>query len=312
MKDQWLRYLVDPIDGTPLKYRATQDCLFNPTTQQCYFIEKGVPILLKPQAAASTRSSVHHERQQTQFRYVDHYQKDAEAFDYFEPYTDGATVHENRRLHEAVLRQIPARAEVVLDVGSGGAWVAQALKDSAKRVISFDISSKNTIAALQKHPYDNHLAVTGDVYALPFAPRSIDCIIAAEVIEHVPDPASFLECLLQVLKPDGKLIVTTPYNETIQYSLCIHCNCVTPQHAHLHSFNEKSIRALLPDDPRFRVATTTFSNKALTMLRTHLVLKYLPFGLWRLIDSLANRLIQKPARLMMVIEPQSQRVMPNE
>ncbi|MFK7935574.1 MAG: methyltransferase domain-containing protein [Saprospiraceae bacterium] len=301
MKPALLKYLVDPTDGTSLQHDAQANELYNPTSNQRYAIEKGVPVLLKPQAVETTQSSIHHERQSTDFHYVDHYQKDAEAFDYFEPYTDGATVHENRRLHEAILCQIPKNAEVVLDVGSGGAWLAQALEKSGKEVISFDVSTKNTIAALAKYPYENHHAVTGDVYALPFAPQSIDCIVTSEVIEHVPNPASFLQCLLKVLKPSGKLIVTTPYNEKIQHSLCIHCNCVTPLHAHLHSFTKDKIKSLLTDNQRTRAATKVFSNKALTTLRTHVLLKYLPFSVWRIVDGMVNKVIKKPARLMMVV-----------
>lgn len=302
MKKALLSYLTDPIDGAALQYDAATNELVNPKTQQRYAIRRGVPILLKPQAEESTQSSIHHQRQQTDFHYVDHYQKDARAFDYFEPPTDGATLHENRRLHEVILREIPPTAQTVLDVGSGGAWLAQALKDSQQQIISFDIAPKNTIAALQKYPYENHHAVTGDVYALPFAPHSIDCIVTAEVIEHVPNPATFLQALLKILKPNGKLIVTTPYNEKIQYSLCIHCNCVTPLHAHLHSFTQDKIRTLLPPPQRAAAITKVFSNKALTTLRTHVLTKYLPFGAWRTLDGLVNRIIKKPARLMLVVK----------
>lgn len=301
MKQALLKYLVDPVDGTPLKYDSDNQQLYNHTRDNRYQIESHVPILLKKQAKEAVKQSQHHERQQTAFHYVDHYQKDAQAFDYFEPYTDGATLHENRRLHEAILTEIPKTAAVVLDVGSGGAWLAQALKNSNKEVISFDISKKNTIAAITKYPFTNHHAVTGDVYALPFAPDSIDCIVTAEVIEHVPDPASFLNCLLKVLKPTGTLIVTTPYNEKIQYSLCIHCNCVTPLHAHLHSFTKDKIKSLVTDNQLLSVQTTTLSNKALTTLRTHVLLKYLPFNIWKMIDKVVNKMINKPARLMMKI-----------
>lgn len=301
MNQALLKYLVDPADGTPLKYDLKNSQLYTEHNNNRYNIESNVPILLKQQAEQEVKQSQHHELQQTNFHYVDHYQKDAIAFNYFEPYTDGATVHENRRLHEAIVKEIPKQAEVVLDVGSGGAWLAQALKNAGKQIISFDISPKNTKAAISKYPFENHHAVTGDVYALPFAPNSIDCIVTSEVIEHVPDPASFLACLLKVLKPQGKLVVTTPYNEKIQYSLCIHCNCVTPLHAHLHSFTKEKIKSLVAERELTNVETKTLSNKALTTLRTHVLLKYLPFRAWEMIDKVVNRIINKPARLMMKI-----------
>jgi len=46
----------------------------------------------------------------------------------------------------------------------------------------------------------------------------------------------------------------------------------------------------------------TFSNKALARLRTHILLRYLPFTNWQDIDRLANRIYPSPTRLMMNIQ----------
>lgn len=50
----------------------------------------------------------------------------------------------------------------------------------------------------------------GDVSALPYAGGSLDLLIASEVIEHLPDPASVIKELARVLKPGGKLVLTMP------------------------------------------------------------------------------------------------------
>ena len=241
-------------------------------------------------------------KQKVPFKYIDHYEKDAEYFDYFELPTDGATLHEHRRLHEMILRAIPGSAASVLDVGCGGAWLAQALSDSDLTVVSFDAAHKNTTTAIKRFPSEKHFAATGDANHLPFADDSFDTIVSAEVIEHVPIVSIYLDSLLRVLKPGSRLILTTPYNETIQYSLCIHCNRQTPLHAHLRSFNEKTLERYVSGRGDITCTPTTFSNKALLLLRMHTLLKFFPHKFWLGIDKIANKVVAKPIRLMYILD----------
>jgi SAM-dependent methyltransferase len=52
--------------------------------------------------------------------------------------------------------------------------------------------------------------VVGDALHLPFPDGSFDKIIAAEVLEHIPDDMSAMAELLRVLRPGGRLAVTVP------------------------------------------------------------------------------------------------------
>ena len=52
--------------------------------------------------------------------------------------------------------------------------------------------------------------VNGDATQLPFADESFDKVIAAEVMEHVPDDVGALRELTRVLRPGGVLAVTVP------------------------------------------------------------------------------------------------------
>ncbi|WP_116106251.1 class I SAM-dependent methyltransferase [Lewinella sp. IMCC34191] len=234
--------------------------------------------------------------------YVEHYHLDALESDYFAPIEDGATRHESDRLHGELLRLIPEAADTVLDVGCGGAWVARELLPVKRAVISFDLAIRNTTEAIKRYPAPNHFAVTGDAFNLPFRDGSIDAILSSEVMEHVPDVPRYLENLVRVVRPGGTIVISTPYNERIQYSLCIHCNRPTPLHAHLHSFNERLVQDLLnPFADRITYRTQTLSNKVLLMLQTHKLLRHLPHAAWRSVDTLANRVLNKPARLLIVI-----------
>ncbi len=52
--------------------------------------------------------------------------------------------------------------------------------------------------------------VRGDLLALPFPDASFDRVIAAEVLEHIPDDAAAIAELVRVLKPGGVAAVTVP------------------------------------------------------------------------------------------------------
>jgi SAM-dependent methyltransferase len=233
--------------------------------------------------------------------YLDHYAKDAEFFDYFAAPEDPATRHENRRLHEAICRNLPREPSTILDIGCGGAWFAKAATPLGHTVVSFDAAKLNTIRALREVPHPNHFAVTGDANALPFRPESFDTVVSAEVIEHVAKLEPYLNNILRVLKPGGRAIISTPYNEKIQYSLCIHCNCSTPLHAHLRSFKENTLDKYIAGSSGVSISSIVFSSKVLLFLRTHAILKFLPHRLWRFIDSVTNAIIRKPCRLIYIL-----------
>ncbi|NLT50772.1 MAG: class I SAM-dependent methyltransferase, partial [Ignavibacteria bacterium] len=163
------------------------------------------------------------------FRYAEHYKKDAAEFDYFEERC-GATEHDERRLREYIISLIPNSVDTILDVGCGSAWIAKNMLPKHKKVISLDISVTNPKKALSIYPFSNHSGLTADSFFLPFRSNSFSCIVASEIIEHVVSPADFVKELIRVLKPSGKLIISTPYKEKIQYVLCIHCNRTTPLH----------------------------------------------------------------------------------
>ncbi|MCB9265955.1 MAG: methyltransferase domain-containing protein [Lewinellaceae bacterium] len=294
-----LDILISPDNGQPLEWK--NGGLRVAGNGLAYKVEAGVPVLLPQNAREVSTQAEQHQRLGSRFFYVEHYQVDAEVFDYFQDYEDEGANHEIRRLHETIISEVPDAAASILDVGCGNAWVAGYFCPKGKTVCSMDISTRNPQRAIEKYPFGHHYAVVADAYRLPFREGAFDCIIASEIIEHVPDPGAFIGSLLKVLRPGGQLIITTPYNEKLQYSLCIHCNRPTPQHAHIHSFTMKKMLALTPGELVAGKRIYTFGNKALIRLRMHVFLKYLPFTVWRIVDKLSNRLVRKPSRIMYAI-----------
>ncbi len=274
--------LVCPQTRKPLQQR--EDGLYSPEAGQLYPFVMGVPdfVIKKPEDES--------------FDYAEHYQVDAEEFDYFEE-PKGATAHEEKRLHQTIIRSVPASAKTILDAGCGRGWVAAHYIPKNKQVFSLDITPKNPAIAFRRVPSSNHTPIAADAFSMPFRDDSLDCVISSEVIEHVTDPAGFVQELFRVLKPGGSLIITTPYKEKIRYTLCIHCNKKTPINAHLHSFDEKKLENLLPGADLHTFRWKTFANKGLIHFYTHVLIKYFPYRLWTITDSLANRIAGQPLRI---------------
>lgn len=230
------------------------------------------------------------------FDYKNHYKIDAQEFDYFEERT-GATEHDERRVHEFIQSSLDTTCKTLLDIGCGNGWVAEYFCEKEINVISSDISSTNTKKVIEKVKSNFHTAVTTDSYFLPLKSNSIDCVIASEIIEHLTSPKDFITEMFRVIKPGGKVIITTPYREKLRYYLCIHCNQKTPVHAHINSFDE-NILSSLGDGLNCNISWKTFGNKLLIFARTYLLLRFLPFRLWKFLDLIANKFYYKPVHII--------------
>lgn len=259
-----------------------------------YPVRKGIPVLIKSEARNNSDLKTENPEITPEFDYLLHYKTDAEKFDYFEEHR-GATEHSERRVREYTAKFMPQPAKTILDIGCGSAWVAKAFLPQAKIVYSLDASEKNPSEALKRYPSEHHYGVAGDAFALPFADNSFDAVIAAEIIEHVVDPASFVAEAVRVIKPGGRVIISTPYKEKLRYELCIHCQQMTPMNAHLHSFDERLLESL---NKSTEFSWVAFNNKLLVFARTHPILKLFPFGLWKLTDKVANVIFKKPMNIV--------------
>lgn len=272
-----LERLVCPACKLRVEVDDLQSELHCPTCS--YSVVDGIPIMMIKSKQPEKKD----------FDYLEHYKKDAEEFDYFEKST-GATEHSERRIREYTTLQIPKEAKSILDVGCGSAWLAKEYMGKEVFICSLDATIVNTSKALKTYPSIYHAAVVADAYKLPFADGSFDCVVAAEIIEHVIDPSAFVKELLRVVSPTGVLVISTPYKEAIRYALCVHCNQKTPLNSHLHSFDENKLRNIYDPVSAISFKWIAFNNKLLVFARTYTILRYLPFTLWRIIDSCANTL----------------------
>ncbi len=300
MNKQYLDLLINPKNGEPFIFNENKEKIICKTSGDEFEAKSGIPIIKEIKEQEGLGSTKLHKNHSSTFQYLSHYEKDAELFDYFEEPACKATEHEELRLHETIFSSIKNNNTFLLDVGCGNGWASLMGNKKGLKVISMDISSRNPTQALKNNNNPNHYGLVADVYNLPIKEKSLEYIIASEIMEHVINPTKFVDILYGKLKNGGKLIITTPYNEKLNYSLCVHCNSMTPNHAHIHSFSENNITKLIP--PGCQWKWKKFSNKLLAKLRTHIILQFVPYRLWCLIDKIANKIANKPTRLLIEIK----------
>jgi SAM-dependent methyltransferase len=227
--------------------------------------------------------------------YINHYKKDAVLFNYFE---DNKYDNDyNNRLHNFIISFVKNNNNYILDIGSGGGWTASKLKHKGSLFLT-DLSHKNLYLIKKEKQIES---IVADAMALPYKANRFDYIIISEVLEHINEPDKVIKCLIDTLKKGGKIIITTPYDEKIKYSLCIHCNQVTPVNAHLHSFNIESMKNICSNFAFSSLKFYKFGNKLFTITRLSYLFSFLPFSLWRIIDKILNFFIDKPNTLITII-----------
>jgi 2-polyprenyl-6-hydroxyphenyl methylase / 3-demethylubiquinone-9 3-methyltransferase len=105
----------------------------------------------------------------------------------------------------------------LLDIGCGGGLIAEPLARLGASVTGIDPSAEN-IETARRHAHGQALDIdylTGTSGELATEGRRFDCVIALEVIEHVPDVRAFLQSCSDVTEPGG-LIVLSTLNRTLK------------------------------------------------------------------------------------------------
>lgn len=106
---------------------------------------------------------------------------------------------------------VPMHGDTVLDVGCGDGRLLWQLRDRFRRLVGLEFSASRLEAAKDNLREYDFVAVCGSAEAMPeLATDSIDCVVTADVIEHIPDVYLAADEMLRVLKPSGLLVVNTP------------------------------------------------------------------------------------------------------
>jgi len=106
---------------------------------------------------------------------------------------------------------------LVLDVGCGGGLFLQMLRERRNRPVAgldFSLDAANVAWRRAGVP-----AICATLSRAPLAPSSCAAITMFHVLEHLYDPASYLDAAHQLLRPDGRLILQVPNAACWQFLL---------------------------------------------------------------------------------------------
>lgn len=110
---------------------------------------------------------------------------------------------------KVLTRAAPA---TVLDLGCGDGRLTQELVSHGYKMTGVDLSASGISRAQVEHPsvtfrqHDMAEALAAEMHG------AFDAVIAVEVIEHLLLPGQIFERADEALRPDGRLVITTPYH----------------------------------------------------------------------------------------------------
>jgi SAM-dependent methyltransferase len=104
----------------------------------------------------------------------------------------------------------------VLEIGAGAAGAMHAFLAShpGARAVAMELSPASIVASQQGGPASLR-SVAGSGLQLPFRDRSLDAVVAFEVIEHLPDVATALNEMLRVVRRPGHIIIGLPNHASL-------------------------------------------------------------------------------------------------
>lgn len=122
---------------------------------------------------------------------------------------------QRQRIDERVgaLAAVVGGSGPLADLGCGPGTHALALARRGYEVVGLD-GSPRMVEAAQRRSADDGVAATFAVHdvgrPLPFADASLDGALALHVVQHLPQPASFVAEVRRSLRPGGHLLISAP------------------------------------------------------------------------------------------------------
>ena len=133
-------------------------------------------------------------------------QKIRSDFDRLAQY-DNEIWNHNNHYHSFLLKQLPSKGNIALDLGCGTGEFARLLARRFERVIALDLSPNAIeIAQQRSQDYRNINYQVADILEYELTSEQFDAIVSIATLHHLP-VKNLLPVLKAILKPGGKLVV---------------------------------------------------------------------------------------------------------
>ena len=123
-----------------------------------------------------------------------------------------------------VAGRVSLRGAEVLDVGCGGGLLSEALAGEGASVTAIDLADE-LVKVARLHALESGVKIDYQVKAVEALaaerPASFDVVTCMEMLDHVPDPGAILRACATLLKPGGRLFVSTLNRTPAAFALAI-------------------------------------------------------------------------------------------
>jgi methionine biosynthesis protein MetW len=108
-----------------------------------------------------------------------------------------------------IIDMVPEGTKNVLDVGCGSGDVGESIRKMyGCRVTGVEKDHEEALMAAGR--LDRVLEADIETVDMPFSGDSFDCIIMADVLEHLKEPLKVLKGVIRFLSPEGTVIISLP------------------------------------------------------------------------------------------------------
>ena len=136
------------------------------------------------------------------------------AHKWWDPESEFRPLHQINPLRLDWIDQHAAiKGKTVVDVGCGGGILAESMARRGANVLGIDLADK-PLKVAQLHAMEagvanlDYRSIAAEALAAE-QPAQFDVVTCMEMLEHVPDPASVVRACAALLKPGGRLFLST-------------------------------------------------------------------------------------------------------
>jgi 2-polyprenyl-3-methyl-5-hydroxy-6-metoxy-1,4-benzoquinol methylase len=138
-----------------------------------------------------------------------------------------------------LFRIMPRGRTSVLEIGARDGYFSRPLTERFVEVTALDLEKPT-------FEFPRVTTIAGDVTHLQFPDGSFDCVLCAEVLEHIPAVEQAARELARVARHE--IIIGVPFRQDIRSdrTRCPKCKKTNPPWAHVNTFDERRLEQLFP------------------------------------------------------------------